>query len=1133
MPADLTRVKELFLAALEMPAHERASYLGKACAGDTALRRQIEAMLQSHENSGELLPRSPAEMLQDNGTGADGTGAFQQQVDPSATLSNQAPNESDELSFLTPSAKPEQLGRLGPYEVQKILGKGGFGLVLKGFDERLHRVVAIKVLSPAYAANGSARKRFIREARAAAAVKNEHVVGIHDVQEDAQPPYLVMEYIDGISLQDKIDKHGAFDIKQILRIGMQIAEGLAAAHKQGLVHRDIKPANILLENGVERVKITDFGLARAVDDASVTQSGTVAGTPMYMSPEQAEGLPVDHRSDLFSLGTVLYAMCTGHPPFRASGTHAVLKRVIDASPRPIREINNEIPEWLCTIVARLHSKKPQERIQSASEVAELLGQRLADVQAGRAGSDIEAGSAMRAGSVSDRDAKKNSAADASGSAGKRRWPRARSMLVVVLEVVVVVGIVLATRYWPRQQEDGGDPAPAPDGPPLAIAPFDAAQAKEFQQAWSKHLGVPVEIDNSIGMKLRLIPPGKFLMGTTDSDPDAWNDKPQHEVTLTRPFFAGAHEVTVGQFRTFVQESGYKTEAERGAGAFRPSGPSALTHDRETSWTNTGLKQAEDHPVVCVTLKDAIAFCRWLSKKEGKTYALLSEAQWEYCCRAGTETQFSFGDDPGFLDLHGWYVGNSNATTHPVGLKKPNAWGLFDMHGNVSEWTADWIGPYEKKPQRDPTGPVSGTEHSRRGGSWASLPKFCRSSWRELGNGKDGAGAWTGFRVALVGDLKAKTPPLAEPGWVQLFNGKDLTGWVPYSRKKDFDPKQVYHINGSVLLVEGKKDHCFLRTEKAYQNYELEFEFRVPPLQKQTAGCLLFLHLQSDNVLGNMLSIETNGEGLIIGPDRKDFEFKLKGKPLRAGGWNHVHLTCKGNEIGIRLNGEDLGIARCKRSEIHNGFIAILPEVNEVHYRKIKLRELPPAQPGWVQLFNGKNLDGWTGDSQYWSYRNQALVGICPAPGAATRMRLTSKELFEDFELRFEAKETGGGWGVIEFRKASNDNAVITISRNFDVIGAGDLAGSGVLAKMRRKAPRHLVDKVLKKNDFNKYSIKCVGKRLTVQVNGVTTVDEEFPMMPGKSPLGLIIVRSKTAGETSEIQFRNMEIRRLPAAEPGF
>jgi uncharacterized protein (TIGR03067 family) len=303
---------------------------------------------------------------------------FQAPSEPTQAEPSGAKDES--LAFLTPSEKTGYLGRLGHYEVQTIIGKGGFGIVLKAFDEKLHRIVAIKVLSPAYAAIGSARKRFIREARAAAAVSHDHVVGIYAVEEEQNPPYIVMQCVDGQSLQDKLDKKGPLSLKEILRIGLQTAEGLAAAHKQGLVHRDIKPANILLENGVERVKITDFGLARAVDDASVTQSGTVAGTPMYMSPEQAEGLALDHRSDLFSLGTVLYAMCTGHPPFRASGTHAVLKRVIDASPRPIREINNEIPDWLCDIIAKLHAKKPEDRFQTAKEVAEWLGLYLAHLQ---------------------------------------------------------------------------------------------------------------------------------------------------------------------------------------------------------------------------------------------------------------------------------------------------------------------------------------------------------------------------------------------------------------------------------------------------------------------------------------------------------------------------------------------------------------------------------------------------------------------------------------------------------------------------------------------------------------------------------------------------------------------------------
>jgi len=189
-----------------------------------------------------------------------------------------------------------------------------------------------------------------------------------------------MAYIAGRSLQERLDHEGPLGVKEILRIGMQAAAGLAAAHAQGLVHRDVKPANILLENGVERVRLTDFGLARAVDDASVTQSGVVAGTPQYMAPEQASGGSVDHRADLFSLGSTLYAMCTGHAPFRADSAMAVLRRVCDEQPRPIREINPDIPDWLLVIIAKLHAKEPGERFQTAAEVAELLGRCLAHLQ---------------------------------------------------------------------------------------------------------------------------------------------------------------------------------------------------------------------------------------------------------------------------------------------------------------------------------------------------------------------------------------------------------------------------------------------------------------------------------------------------------------------------------------------------------------------------------------------------------------------------------------------------------------------------------------------------------------------------------------------------------------------------------
>jgi eukaryotic-like serine/threonine-protein kinase len=284
------------------------------------------------------------------------------------------------LDFLDPSDDPQHLGRLDRFEVTAHLGRGGFGLVLKAHDPTLNRLVAIKVLAPYFASSGAARKRFAREAKAAATVVHPHVVPIHTVDSWKGLPYLVMSYIPGRALQERLDREGPLELKEILRIGMQTASGLAAAHAQGLVHRDVKPANILLEHDVGPVWLTDFGLARAADDASLTQSGVIAGTPQYMAPEQAQGSTVDHRADLFSLGSTLYAMSTGHAPFRADSAMAVLRRVCEDRPRPIQEINPDIPIWLAAIIDKLLAKAPSNRYQSAAEVADLLEKCLAHVQ---------------------------------------------------------------------------------------------------------------------------------------------------------------------------------------------------------------------------------------------------------------------------------------------------------------------------------------------------------------------------------------------------------------------------------------------------------------------------------------------------------------------------------------------------------------------------------------------------------------------------------------------------------------------------------------------------------------------------------------------------------------------------------
>ncbi len=284
------------------------------------------------------------------------------------------------VELLAPTDDPQMLGRIGSYEIAGVIGSGGNGIVLKAHDPALNRFVAVKVLAPHLASSGAARQRFAREAQAAAAVVHENVIAIHGVSESQGMPYLVMPYERGESLQRRIDDHGTLGVSEILRIGLQTAAGLAAAHAQGLVHRDIKPANILLADGVERVTITDFGLARATDDASMTRSGIIAGTPQYMSPEQARGDVVDHRSDLFSFGSMLYAMCAGHPPFRAETSYGTLQRICQTTPRPLRQTNNEIPEWLCRLIDRLLAKEPSQRFASAAVVADLLEQCLAHLQ---------------------------------------------------------------------------------------------------------------------------------------------------------------------------------------------------------------------------------------------------------------------------------------------------------------------------------------------------------------------------------------------------------------------------------------------------------------------------------------------------------------------------------------------------------------------------------------------------------------------------------------------------------------------------------------------------------------------------------------------------------------------------------
>ncbi len=292
------------------------------------------------------------------------------------TLESPARSRSADISlpFLDPPADGSHLGTLANFTIVRVVGRGGMGIVLHGVDTCLQRDVAIKILDPDLAKDEMAVKRFCRESRAAASISHENVVAVHQVEEDEEKniPFLVMELVAGESLEKTLEREGRLPLKEIVRIGMQTAAGLAAAHDKGLIHRDIKPGNILLEQSGQRVKLTDFGLARAAEDVRLTRSGLVAGTPLYMSPEQASGEELDARSDLFSLGVVLYELAAGEPPFNGKTPLAVLKQLTESKHVPLKERNPDLPDWFVQIVDRLLAKKPDDRFQSAREVADTL-----------------------------------------------------------------------------------------------------------------------------------------------------------------------------------------------------------------------------------------------------------------------------------------------------------------------------------------------------------------------------------------------------------------------------------------------------------------------------------------------------------------------------------------------------------------------------------------------------------------------------------------------------------------------------------------------------------------------------------------------------------------------------------------
>jgi formylglycine-generating enzyme required for sulfatase activity len=293
-------------------------------------------------------------------------------------------------------------------------------------------------------------------------------------------------------------------------------------------------------------------------------------------------------------------------------------------------------------------------------------------------------------------------------------------------------------------------------PARAVAPFDANQALSHQEAWARRLSTTVETTNAMGLELVLIPPGEFLMGSSAEEIKQGlaeatefrigadrryvaTEGPQHRVVITKPFRLSATEITVGQFRRFLESSGYQTDSQRLGGGNTHErknkkglpGPDDYVHDPALSYAAPGYPVIDESPATQVSWNDAVAFCDWLSREEKARYRLPTEAEWEYACRAGTTTDYSHGDDLAKLAEYAWYGDEGKGRSSAVGTKRPNPFGLFDMHGSAREWCADWYDAtwYKRSPVEDPAGPESGTGRVLRGGKWLNKPPFLRSAFR--------------------------------------------------------------------------------------------------------------------------------------------------------------------------------------------------------------------------------------------------------------------------------------------------------------------------------------------------------------------------------------------------------------------
>ncbi|MFK7779402.1 MAG: bifunctional serine/threonine-protein kinase/formylglycine-generating enzyme family protein [Gimesia sp.] len=667
--------------------------------------------------------------------------------------------------------------QIGDYQILEPIGSGGMGTVYKAIHQRMKRIVALKVIRSDLNHMADRLKRFEREVQTAARLSHPNVVTAYDAGEEQGIHYLICEYIDGETLTQLVRESGKLDFPDALNCILQVAQGLEYAHGRGVIHRDIKPANILVDDQGD-LKILDMGLARLQQssedilvDGSQTQltsSQFFMGTIDYMAPEQARNTKLaDHRSDIYSLGCTFYFLLTANPVYNGETT---VERILAHKEQPIprlSEIDPQIPVEFDRIFETMMAKDPDDRYDSVTKLLKDLNQfNIEFFQNQTIKLPVRAGQTRES-------APKNWAetptvvqpADSDGtvfSSSKlqenQQSKNPKNKLMLWGGIAGAAIILVGAYFWNPTSQSliSSDSNEATQNQQSSLSPSNSSNGNRQQQEYAQKINQPVSASVSLGdqgepafLEMMLIPPGEFTMGD-NSQPLTAQDAPPHLVKITTPFYLSATEITHQQFRRFVDETKYETDAERYGGYGVENG--SWSQSTEYSWKYIGDIVLEDQsPALSISWNDSVAFCKWLTDRTGDQYRLPTEAEWEYACRAGTQTTWFFGTDEQELEDYAWFSNNSRNMIYPVKLKYANPYGLYDIYGNEWEWCQDFYSPtyYSESTIENPTGPKRGAERVQRGGGFIEASGRVTSYTR--GKGSPASPLHGSFRI--VRELK--------------------------------------------------------------------------------------------------------------------------------------------------------------------------------------------------------------------------------------------------------------------------------------------------------------------------------------------------------------------------------------------